>query len=104
MTSLLLPLIIIFAAALVAAVYGIPALNKRGTITQVSWLLALAPLSAFILLASRVPQANAGTIYTWEWPWLPTLDLSLGFYVDDLSLFFGLIITFIGVLVTRLLS
>lgn len=93
-------LLIIFAAALVAASFGLPWLNKRLAIDRLSWLLALAPLVAFILLASRVPQANAGTVYTWEWPWLPTLNLSLGFYVDDLSLFFGLIITFIGILVT----
>ena len=44
-------------------------------------------------------QANAGAIFTWQWEWLPSLGLSLGFYVDDLSLFFGLLITFIGTLV-----
>ena len=64
-----------------------------------SWLLALAPLAAFILLASRVPLANAGNVYAWQWEWLPSLGLSLGFYVDDLSLLFGLLITFIGTLV-----
>ena len=52
MFSLLYPLIIIFAAAAVAALYGIPALNKRGNVTQLSWLLALAPLAAFFMLAA----------------------------------------------------
>ncbi len=92
-------LLIIFAAALAAAVFGLPAFNRRLSITRLCWVLALAPLAAFILLASRVPEANAGAVFIWQWEWLPTLGLSLGFYVDDLSLFFGLLITFIGTLV-----
>ncbi|MFN2180960.1 MAG: hydrogen gas-evolving membrane-bound hydrogenase subunit E [Candidatus Promineifilaceae bacterium] len=99
MISLLLPLIIIFAAALVAAAYGIPALNKRGTITQVSWLLALAPLAAFVTLAARVPAANDGVVFVYRWEWLPSLGLNLGLYEDDLAIFFGLLVTFIGTLV-----
>jgi multicomponent K+:H+ antiporter subunit A len=97
--SVLLPLIIIFAAALVAALYGLPGLNRRGNITQLSWLLALAPTAAFILLAIRVPVVNEGVVLTWQWQWLPSLGLSLGFYVDSLALFFGLLVTFIGILV-----
>jgi len=96
---LIVSLLVIFAAALIAALFGLPALNRRLSITRLSWLLAGAPLVAFILLASRVPQANAGNVYTWQWEWLPSLGLSLGFYIDDLSLFFGLLITFIGTLV-----
>ncbi len=96
---LLLLCLIIFAAALTAALFGLPAFNKRLSITRLSWLLALAPLSALILLASQVPEANAGVVFIWQWEWLPSLGLSLGFYVDDLSLFFGLLITFIGTLV-----
>ncbi len=101
MTNLtpLLPLLIIFAAALAAALYGLPALNRRGTITQLCWLLALAPFAAFLLLAAGVPTVNEGTIISWQWQWLPTLGLSLGFYVDSLALFFGLLVTFIGILV-----
>ena len=74
------------AGALLAALYGRARLNRLLTITQLSWIVALAPLAAFVLLALRVPAANAGTVYTWEWQWLPSLGLSLGFYVDDLSL------------------
>ena len=96
---LILSLLIIFFAALIAALFGLPALNKRLSIARLSWLLALAPLAVFILLALRVPQANAGNVTTWQWEWLPSLGLSLGFYIDDLSLLFGLLITFIGTLV-----
>jgi NADH:ubiquinone oxidoreductase subunit 5 (subunit L)/multisubunit Na+/H+ antiporter MnhA subunit/multisubunit Na+/H+ antiporter MnhB subunit len=110
---ILFPLVIIFAAALLAVVYGL-IVNRREenyksdiqrpqseilNITQLSWLLALAPLAAFILLATRVPAANAGIVDTWQWEWLPSLGLTLGFYIDDLALFFGLLVTFIGVLV-----
>ncbi len=82
-----------------AALFGLPALNRRLDITRLSWLLALAPLSALVILAARVPQANAGVVTVWQWTWLPSLGLNLGLYVDDLSLFFGLIITFIGTLI-----
>jgi NADH:ubiquinone oxidoreductase subunit 5 (subunit L)/multisubunit Na+/H+ antiporter MnhA subunit len=110
---ILLPLIIIFAAALLAAVYGYLVNRQEAkstsdspqttshilNITQLSWLLALAPLAAFIILVTRVPAANAGVVDILRWEWLPTLGVSLGFYVDDLALFFGLLVTFIGVLV-----
>ena len=62
-------------------------------------LLALAPLAAFLLLATLVPTANEGVVHTWQWEWLPSLGLSIGFYVDTLALFFGLLVTFIGILV-----
>ena len=97
--TLLLPLLIIGAAALLAAVFGLPALNRRLNITRLSWFLALAPLTAAILLALRVPQVNEGSIFTWQWTWLPTLNLNLSLYVDSLSLLFGLLVTFIGTLV-----
>ena len=96
---MIISLLVILAAALIAALFGLPALNKRLSITRLSWLLALAPLSAFILLATAVPEANAGTVTVWQWEWLPSFGLTLGFYIDDLSLLFGRLITFIGVLV-----
>ena len=45
--SILIPLIIIFASGLIAALFGLPWLKHRLTLTQLSWLLALAPLTAF---------------------------------------------------------
>lgn len=97
--TLLLPHFIIFLAALVALAFRHPALNQRLTMTQLSWLLALAPISAFVLLYLHAPQINAGETFIWEWQWLPSLGLTLGFYIDSLSLFFALIVTFIGILV-----
>ena len=97
--TLVLPLIIIAVSAILAALLGRPAFNRRIRITTASWLLALAPLLAFLLLLMRVPALNDGAIFVWTWEWLPSLGISLGFYVDNLSVFFGLLITFIGALV-----
>ncbi len=97
--SLLYPLVLIFAAAGIAALFGLPALNKRLTITQLSWGLALFPLAAFVLLLLRIPALNAGEIFEWRILWLPSLDLSLGLYADALAVFFALIVTFIGAIV-----
>ena len=98
-SSLLLPLIILALASGVAALFGIPALSKRLTITQLCWLLALAPLTALLLILSYVPALNEGAIFVWTWEWLPTLGINVGFYVDSLSALFAIIVTFIGVLI-----
>lgn len=97
--TLLIPHLVIFAAALVALAFRHPALNRRLTITQLSWLLALAPLTAFLIFYWHAPQINAGDAFIWQWSWLPNFGLTLGFYIDGLSLFFALIVTFIGILV-----
>ncbi|MFO7678497.1 MAG: hydrogen gas-evolving membrane-bound hydrogenase subunit E [Chloroflexota bacterium] len=96
---LLLPLIILFLASGIGALFGIPALNKRLTITNLCWLLALAPLAALILFVRYVPALNEGAIFVWTWEWLPSLGLNLGFYFDSLSALFAMIVVFIGVLV-----
>jgi NADH:ubiquinone oxidoreductase subunit 5 (subunit L)/multisubunit Na+/H+ antiporter MnhA subunit len=97
--TLLFPLITIFAGALIAALFGLPWFNRRLTITQLSWLLALVPLIAFVLLAGRIPVLNQGTVFTWRIDWLPSLGIELGFYFDSLSALFALLVTFIGVLI-----
>jgi NADH:ubiquinone oxidoreductase subunit 5 (subunit L)/multisubunit Na+/H+ antiporter MnhA subunit/multisubunit Na+/H+ antiporter MnhB subunit len=97
--TLLLPLAILLAGGLLAALFSRPRLNGLLSFTQLCWIVALAPLAAFILLVLRVPTANDGVVFTWEWQWLPSLGLSLGLYVDDLSLLFGLLVTFIGALI-----
>ncbi|MEA3336326.1 MAG: hydrogen gas-evolving membrane-bound hydrogenase subunit E [Chloroflexota bacterium] len=94
---LMLPLIIIFAAAGVAALFGLPRLNRRLTISQQSWLLSLAPLAAFIILLLMLPEINAGKILIWQVSWIPSLGLSLGFYLDGLGMLFALLVTFIGI-------
>ena len=97
--TLLIPLLIISLGACVAALFGLPAFNRRLTIAQLSSLLALTPFVAFVLLLLRVPISNTDVVFVWQWSWLPSLGINLGFYVDSLSLFFALIVTFIGALI-----
>lgn len=63
------------------------------------WLLAIAPATAFIVLASQLPHVAAGEALTWRIPWLPALGVAFAFYLDGLSALFGLIVTGIGALV-----
>ncbi|MEZ4517492.1 MAG: hydrogen gas-evolving membrane-bound hydrogenase subunit E [Chloroflexota bacterium] len=97
--TLILPLVIVFIGAALAAAFGLPALNRRLTITQASWLLAVFPAVAFILLALRIPALNAGEVIVWRVEWLPVLGLSFGFYLDALAALFALLVTFIGAIV-----
>jgi len=48
--TLIFPIIIIFAGALIAALFGLPSLNHRLAVYQQSWILARVPRSAFFLL------------------------------------------------------
>ena len=93
------PLIIIFGTALIAALFGIPSLNRRLTVTQLSYLLALAPLAAFGLFLSLLPDLQANLILSWQMTWLPSMRFSAGFYLDSLSGLFALLITSIGTLI-----
>jgi NADH:ubiquinone oxidoreductase subunit 5 (subunit L)/multisubunit Na+/H+ antiporter MnhA subunit len=97
--STLLPLILVVLGAIIAALFGLPFLNSRLSITRLSWVLAFFPLAAFVLLALMVPGLNDGQIYSWQIEWIPSLNVSLGLYIDSLAVLFGLIITLIGVLV-----
>jgi multicomponent K+:H+ antiporter subunit A len=97
--KILLPLIIIFTSALIAALFGLSSLSRRLTITQLSWLLALAPLTAFGILFSYLPDLQANLIFTWKIRWLPSMGFDAAFYLDSLSCLFALLITFIGTLI-----
>lgn len=97
--SLLIPLAAILAGALAAAAFSLPALNRRLTVTQAGWLLALAPLSAFALILLHVPALGSGPALVWRFDWIPSLGLSAGLYFDHLSALFALLVTGIGTLV-----
>ena len=84
MTPLLWPLLICLIGALAAGAYGRPALNRRLSITSASWLLAVFPLGALIVLVWLTGQLN-GAPLTASVPWLPTLGLSVSLYFDSFS-------------------
>ena len=98
-TFLAVPLLLTLTAAALAAAYGHPSLNRRLTITQASWLLALLPLAAFVFFLSRLPAIANGTALTFSVAWMPSLGMTANLYYDSLSALFLLLVTGIGTLV-----
>ncbi len=101
---LVIPILIVFSAAAAASAFGTPSLNSRLvegrlTVGQFGWLLSLAPAAAFVILLPLTAQVNQGQVLVWSIDWLPALDLPLTLYLDGLSAFFALLVTFIGTLI-----
>ena len=66
---------------------------------RAGWLLALAPLAAFIHFVTQMPVVAGGGVITQTLAWVPALDIELAFRLDGLSLLFALLITGIGALI-----
>jgi len=64
-----------------------------------AWLLALAPTFIFIHLASFVGQVAGGQPVSGGYDWIPSLGIRFSWYLDGLSLTFGLLISGIGALI-----
>ena len=90
-------LVVAVLAPLVAAVLA-SALTTRLR-AAAAWCLALVPLALTVWLASWAPAVATGGVLTWSRPWVPTLDLTLSFHLDGLSLLFGVLITGIGAVI-----
>ncbi len=95
--SLGLPLFLLAAGAVVAALFGLPAVGRRVDMLGRGWLLAVAPGVAFAVLVAWQPglvQSRTLTV-----PWLPSQGLSVSLYLDPLAGLFALLVTGIGTLV-----
>ncbi|GIV83160.1 MAG: monovalent cation/H+ antiporter subunit A [Candidatus Roseilinea sp.] len=97
--ALLIPLVACAIGAAIAGLLTATAFGARIPTRALGWLLAIAPATAFIAIASQFPRMAAGDAWTWRMPWLPALGVEFAFYLDGLSALFGLIITGIGALV-----
>ncbi|CAG0929633.1 NADH-quinone oxidoreductase subunit L [Thermoflexales bacterium] len=97
--SLILPLLMCFAGALVAAAYGWPVLNWRVSLVWASRVVALAPVVAFAFLLDIASAVMADKPVVFSIAWLPTLGLNASLYFDGLSALFALLITGMGVIV-----
>ncbi|MGJ8526931.1 putative monovalent cation/H+ antiporter subunit A [Maritalea sp.] len=91
--SMLLVAIAPFLAAFVA-----PAV-KRFAPDHVGWILALVPASIFLFLASFIDLVVHVGPVPFRLTWIPYLNIDLSFYLDGLSLVFGLLISGIGTLI-----
>ena len=63
------------------------------------WLLAGLVCILFAWLLTFLPTITNTGVIEWSLPWVPELGLSLSFYLDGLSLLFGLIILGIGAVI-----
>jgi len=64
-----------------------------------AWLLAMVPAALCVWSVTMARQVQADGAVTWSRPWVPTLDLTLSFHLDGLSLLFGVLITGIGAVI-----
>jgi multicomponent Na+:H+ antiporter subunit A len=76
----------------------VPWLHKV-TGRHTGWIASLAPLAIVAYFLRLAPGVAAGQPATFSAPWVPSLGISLSFYVDGLSLLFALLIAGIGALV-----
>ena len=67
--------------------------------TVAGWVPVLLAAAIFAALLQAVPSVAAGEPLRGVWPWVPSLGVSLSFWIDGLSLTFGLLISGIGALV-----
>lgn len=98
-STLIVPPTIILLASVIAVFVDAPLRTGRWTITRVGWLLALAPLSACLILVGLVPQIPVNSALVWQFEWLPSFGLTLGFYYDQLSALFAILVSGIGTLI-----
>lgn len=92
-TRLLIVLLAPFALALLMPWVG----GRLGVRT--GWAALLAPLASFSgVLSIYLMPAEARLPVVWDW--IPSLGTTLTFNPDGLALFFGLVVTGVGVLVT----
>lgn len=71
----------------------------RGLGPRTGWLTLVAPAVAFLLILHIAMGWEAGMRRVVELPWIPSFGLNLTFIIDGLSLFFGLVVSGVGLLV-----
>lgn len=93
------------AAFAIVLVVGLPlmapvllALVGRRLGVRTAWLALVFPVVSFLGLG-WLYATHEGLVRVVTWPWVPSMGLSLSFGVDGLSLFFGLIVSGMGILV-----
>ena len=92
-TTLLLLLVLPFAASVVAAVLPTNARNAE------AWLAAAVALAGLILAGAGYPAIADGGVLRAEIEWLPSLGLNFSLRMDGFAWMFTVLVTGIGVLV-----
>ena len=63
------------------------------------WALAIVPAGIFIYLTQLIGPISEGKALPIQIPWIPDYGISLSFFIDGLSLTFGLLISGIGTII-----
>ena len=66
---------------------------------RIGWVIAVIPFSLLVYFCLFIKSVAGGEIFVFSYPWVPSLQIHLNFYLDGLSLLFAIVITGIGVLV-----
>ncbi len=92
-------LLITAAPFFLALALALPLAQERLGKTSQTLLSALVMAALFVWLLSFLPQLRNEGALVQSFDWAPSLGISLSFYLDGLSLLFGLIITGVGALI-----
>ncbi len=66
---------------------------------KLGWFVLPVPLVLFFFYLGMLPQILSGETISTHLSWIPLLDIALSFEMNGLSLFFTLLISFVGILV-----
>jgi multicomponent K+:H+ antiporter subunit A/multicomponent Na+:H+ antiporter subunit A len=93
---------VVLLASILVPMLAVPALALAGMKLghRVGWLALPVPVISCALIASLLWGAEPFTERLVTIPWIPSLGIELSFMIDGLSLFFGLVVSGMGVLVT----
>ncbi|MCL4176297.1 MAG: DUF4040 domain-containing protein [Verrucomicrobia bacterium] len=88
--------------AIALPVLAVPLLLRMGGRwgERTGWLALPFPIVSAVAIGFLAEHAAVNGPLLMEWPWVPSLGLSLSFRVDGLSSFFGVVVSVMGVLVT----
>ncbi len=92
-------LIITAVPFLLAVMLALPAVRSWLDKSTQTLLSSLVMAALFVWLLTLSPRLQAAPTFIQSFDWVPSLGISLSFYLDGLSLLFALIITGIGALI-----
>ena len=87
------------APFVLALALALPAAQRMLSKSAQTLLSALVMAALFVWLLSYLPRVHSEGAVIQSMDWAPSLGVSLSFYLDGLSLLFGLIITGVGALI-----
>jgi multicomponent Na+:H+ antiporter subunit A len=90
---MLYALLSVFFLAMIA-----PFIYRQSSV-KVPVFLAVCTAGIVGYFLSYMPDVAKGLTHTFQYPWADSLGVSLSFYVDGLSLFFALLISFFGLVI-----